>query len=177
MKLFIAYTLTILAFIICFVIECEAQDTTWVEESFECIHPKGWYESKHIVPALSIIHAVSDGYTTYYQMKDRMLFKQNGNYKPYNKNWHTAQGVTLGLSFTVAIFSALKNQDDWWDYGKDGLLFSAIRWMVRDGIYNSLNGNPFFHQSNSTTATLEPFGTWYVKLSYLALAIIVYYIL
>jgi len=110
-------------------------------------------------------------------MKDRQLYKEGGDYKKYNKYWHTTGGIELGLSIGLGVTSALKNKDDWWGYGKDLLLFSAIRWMVRDSIYNSLNGNSWFHQSNSTTAKLEPLGTWYIKLSYLITALIVYYLL
>ena len=111
-------------------------------------------------------------------MKDRQLYKDgNPDYKKYNSYWHTTGGAELLLSFTVSGFSALKNKDDWWGYGKDLLLFSAIRWTLRDGVYNSLNNNPFFHQSDNTTAKLEPLGTWYVKLTYLAIAVLIYYLL
>ena len=129
--------------------------------------------------ALTIAHAVNSGYDAYYQMRDRHYYKTGDTElkKKYNELWHYTGGIELGLTLGLGVTSALKNQDDWWGYGKDLLLFSAVRWFVRDGVYNSQNGNPWFHQSNSTTAKLEPFGTWYVKTGYLIIAILIYYLL
>ena len=128
---------------------------------------------------LTVAHAVNSGYDAYFQMKDRHYYKtgQTELKKKYNSYWHTTGGIELGLTLSLGVTSALKNKDDFWSYGKDLLLFSAVRWMIRDGVYNSLNGNPWFHQSNNTTAKLEPLGTWYVKLGYLLTAIIIYYLL
>ena len=157
MKLFIVYFLVIIAFIALFTIQCNAQ-------TFE---------------VLTVAHAVNSGYDAYFQMKDRHYYKtgQTELKKEYNSKWHVTGGLELGMSLALGGVSVLKNKDDWWEYGKDLLLFSAIRWTLRDGVYNSLNGNPFFHQSNSTTAKLEPFGMWYVKIGFLLTAIIVYYLL
>ena len=157
MKLFIMYFLAIATFLALFTIQCNAQ-------TFE---------------VLTVAHAVNSGYDAYYQMKDRHYYKtgQTELKKEYNSKWHVTGGLELGMSLSLGVFSALKNEDDWWGYGKDLLLFSSLRWLLRDGTYNMLNSNSFFYQSPNTTAKLEPFGTWYVKLSYLALSIIIYYLL
>ena len=112
-------------------------------------------------------------------MLDRHYYKTGETElkKEYNGYWHTTQSLELGLSLGLGVTSALKNKDDWWEYGKDLLLLTAIRWTLRDGVYNSLNGDSFFHQSNSTTAKLEPLGSWYFKLGYLITAILIYYLL
>ena len=132
-----------------------------------------------IFEALIITHSIVSGYSCYYQMLDRHYYKtgQTELKEEYNSKWHTTGGIELGLTLSLGVTSALKNKDDFWSYGKDLLLFSAVRWMIRDGVYNSLNGNSWFHRSDNTTAKLEPFGTWYVKLSYLITAIIIYYLL
>ena len=65
---------------------------------------------------------------------------------------------------------------DWLGIAKDVLLFSSSRWVIRDGVYNSLNGDSFFHQSNTTTAILEPIGSPYLKLGFLIFAILFKYV-
>ena len=126
-----------------------------------------------VVEITSVAHSVVSGYSVYYQMQDRELYRQrDAEHIRYNQLWHHTQGVELGLSIALGGLIALNN-DNLLDAGKDLLLFSAIRWVVRDGVYNSLNGNPFFYQSPNTTAMLEPFGTWYVKIGYLITAILI----
>ena len=134
------------------------------------IYPQG-------VEVVSVTHATVSGLSAYYQMKDRHYYKTGETElkEKYNSYWHTTGGIELGLSVALGGLMVYENYDediDWLGIGKDVVLFSAVRWLVRDGTYNMLNGNPFFHQSNNTTAKLEPFGMWYIKLSYLAFAII-----
>ena len=125
------------------------------------------------VEITSVTHSVVSGYSAYYQMKDRTYYASGETElkKRYNSYWHTTGGVELGLSIYLGM-QIEKQNDDLLGVAKDVVLFSAIRWLLRDGTYNMLNGNPFFHQSNNTTAKLEPYGFWYVKLSYLVLAIL-----
>ena len=129
------------------------------------------------IEIISVAHSVISGYSAYYQAKDRQ-FHRAGNevlVQRYNSAWHTSQGLELGLSIGLGGASVYKNQDNIIGYAKDLLLFSAIRWVVRDGVYNSLQGESWFNQSKNTTAMLEPLGTWYVKIGYLIVAIIIYY--
>lgn len=131
-----------------------------------------------VFEGLTVLHSVASGYNAYFQMRDRHFYA-NGNTEmkeKYNRRWHYAGGVELSLSIVLGVSSALKNKSDLWKYGKDLLLFSAVRWFVRDGIYNTLNNNSYFHRSQNSTAILEPLGTWYFKTGYLILAIIFYYL-
>ena len=60
----------------------------------------------------------------------------------------------------------------------DILLTGAIRWIVRDGVYQTLLTNSFFNQSLETTAQFEKFGTPVIKFSFLfAVLIFKYFIL
>jgi len=128
---------------------------------------------------LTVAHAVNSGYDAYFQMKDRHYYKtgQTELKKKYNSYWHTTGGIELGLTLGLGVTSALKNKDDFWSYGKDLLLFSALRWMIRDGVYSLLNDKSFFHRSPQSTAKLEMCGYPIIKIGYLALAIIIYYLL
>jgi len=111
-------------------------------------------------------------------MKDRQYYASNQELKEkYNSNWHTSEVFELSFTLSLGVVSALKNEDDIIGYAKDLLLFSAVRFMVRDGVYNSLNGNSWFHQSNNSTAITESLGFWYVKVGYLVVAILIYYLL
>lgn len=151
-----------------------AFDTTSLEP-ITVLEP-AWYEELPYFETNCILHSVVSGYSMYYQMKDRHYYKAGETElkEKYNRNWHISGGIELGLSLTLGGVSALKNKDNWLGYAKDLLLFSAIRWNVRDGVYNMLNGDSFYHQSENTTAMLEPLGYWYVKLGYLITAIIIY---
>ena len=78
---------------------------------------------------LSVAHAVNSGYDMYYQMKDRHYYKLGNTElkKEYNKLWHYTGGIELGLTLGIGVESGLRNKDDWWGYGKDLLLVSAVR--------------------------------------------------
>ncbi|MDP3966192.1 MAG: hypothetical protein Q8Q04_01530 [archaeon] len=132
---------------------------------------------KLIMDGLSLTHSVVSGYSAYYQMRDRTFFRSGDEEleKKYNSLWHTTQGIELGLSLGSGGYSVLKNKDEFLEYTKDLAMFSALRWVFRDGVYNSLNENPFFYKSPHTTAKLEPLGNWYVKLAFLGGAILYKY--
>ena len=127
------------------------------------------------VEITSVVHSVVSGYSVYYQMRDRELYRQGDvEYKKYNSLWHYAQSLELGLSLPLG--TAISENHNIIDISKDVVLFSAIRWLVRDGVYNMLNGHPFFYQSPNTTALLEPFGKWYVKVGYFIIAVFFKYV-
>jgi len=141
--------------------------------------PERWFENEHIIPVFSLSHSVVSGFSAFHQMRDRHFYK-TGNQelkKHHNRMWHITGGIELSLSIGFGIFSGLKNKENIYGYIKDVLLFSGIRWFVRDGVYNLLNGNAWFYQSPNTTAILDPLGTWYVKTIYLMGVIIIYYLL
>lgn len=57
----------------------------------------------------------------------------------------------------------------------DIVLTGAIRWIVRDGIYQTLLTNSFFNQSLETTAQFEKYGTPYIKFAFLFTVLIFKY--
>jgi hypothetical protein len=99
-------------------------------------------------------------------------------YKEYSRQWHSLQTLETISLINVGITIGLKNQTDIVKNITDVFLVGAIRWLIRDGTYNLLNGNSFFHQSKTTTAQFEKYGTPVVKLSFLAIVLILkYYVL
>ncbi|MBU2612429.1 MAG: hypothetical protein KKB62_01780, partial [Nanoarchaeota archaeon] len=101
-------------------------------------------EEKIIFDIGSVAQNVIGGYNDYYQIKDRRLFaKGDPNYKKYSELWHYSTALNIGAAISLGAFSGYKNEDNWEEYLKDGLTYSAIRWVVKDGVYNSLNGDPF----------------------------------
>lgn len=70
------------------------------------------------------------------------------------------------------------NTNNFYEVSTDVLLTGAIRWIVRDGVYQTLLTNSFFNQSLETTAQFEKYGTPVVKFSFLfAVLIFKYFIL
>ena len=120
----------------------------------------------------SVIYAAISGQTEYYRMKDRELFGQGDKkYLEYSKKWHNLQFAEVGSAFVVGGSIALTS-DNVYDAVKQSFVAGAIRWIIRDGIYNLNNKNDFFYQSPKTTSFLEPLATWYVKIGLLAIIII-----
>lgn len=120
----------------------------------------------------SVVYSAISGKTEYYRMKDRALFGEgNKEYLEYSKKWHNLQFAEVGSAFIVGGSIALTN-DNFYDVVKQTLMAGAVRWVVRDGVYNLNNSNSFFYQSKGTTSFLEPLGTWYVKIGLLAIIII-----
>jgi len=130
-----------------------------------------------VLESLMVLHSVVAGYTSYYQVNDRR-FAIRGDVlmkEKYNRAWHYSQGLELVLSISLGVVSGLKNKNNYLGYVKDLLLFSGVRWIVKDGVYNLLNNDAWFHRSKNTGWDLEMFGTWYVKIGYLVTVIIIYY--
>jgi hypothetical protein len=63
-----------------------------------------------------------------------------------------------------------------WLIGTDILITGALRWIVRDGVYQVLLGNSFFNLSNNTTAQFEKYGTPLMKISFLAVLLLFKYL-
>jgi len=125
---------------------------------------------------VSILWSSVSGITEYHRIKDRMLFR-NGDegYKYHSGQWHKLgfAETTLGLGTGVAIaFDAIDEKSILIGIS-DLFLVSAIRWNIRDGVYNMKNGNEFFYRSPNTTSNIEQFGTPLVKLAFLTTAIII----
>jgi len=122
---------------------------------------------------LSLTHSVVRSYDMYYQMKDRHYYKTGNDElkKRYNRLWHLTGGIELGLTVAVGGYAYYKNEDNWIGYLQDGLIFASLRWMG-EGIYNELNYDDFFHKSKNSTAMLEPYGFWWLKVGLLAGAIL-----
>lgn len=132
-------------------------------------------EKKLVMDGLSLTENIISGYNAFYQVKDLILFSEGKYPNKYSKLWHYTQPLEIGGAFVLGGYSAYKNKDNFVEYTKDLAMFSALRWVVRDGIYNELRGNSFFYQSPETTSRLEPFGKWYIKLGFLAITMLYKY--
>src|SRR3990167_4490986 len=109
------------------------------------------------------------GSSEFYRMKDRGF-----NNKSDSRTWHTLEffdsGLALGTGIAIG-YDTFENEDLLVGVS-DIILTSAIRWIVRDGIYNTKNGNDWFHRSPGTTSGIEQLGTPLNKLMFLISAII-----
>ncbi|MCH8035302.1 MAG: hypothetical protein IH950_16305 [Bacteroidetes bacterium] len=116
----------------------------------------------------AVAHSIVSGLKTYNQIKDRENYK-NGNpaYFDYSKRWHALQTLEITSVVLVGIQIGLIHQDYIPGIITDVFLLGAIRWLVVDGVYNIKQGFSFFNQSEHTTSHLEPFGSPFVKISFL----------
>ena len=109
------------------------------------------------------------GSSEFYRMKDRTFSNKSDN-----KKWHTLEffdaGLALGTGIAIGC-DAFKSEDLLVGVS-DVVLVSAIRWIVRDGVYNARNGNDWFYRSSGTTSEIEKLGTPLMKLTFLISAII-----
>lgn len=116
----------------------------------------------------SVIYSVISGQTEYYRMVDRAVC-HTGDLS-YSKKWHNLQYAEVGSALMVGGSIALTSED-LFDAFKQVLMVGAVRWVVRDGVYNLNQKNNFFYQSPNTTSILEPFGYWYIKIGLLLIII------
>lgn len=123
----------------------------------------------------SFLWSTVSGLSEYHRMKDRQLYKEgNYDYKYHSKQWHRLEFLDAGLAIGtgVAITFDGINENGLWVSIADVLLVSAIRWNVRDGVYNMKQGDGFYYRSPNTMSGIEQFGTPLVKLSFLICALI-----
>ena len=124
----------------------------------------------------AIGYSIISGATAYNQIKDRELYKNsNPNYISYSKNWHALQTLEAISLINVGVQIENENQSYLPGIITDVFLVGAVRWIVRDGTYQLLLGNSFFHQSKNTVAQFETLGTPLVKLSFLTAILIFKY--
>ena len=115
------------------------------------------------------------GISEYHRMRDRTLYAQhNIEYQYHSDVWHKMEFVDASLAIGVGItigLDAIDNESVWVAVS-DMVLAGAIRWNVRDGAYNLMNGNSFYYRSPNTMSGVEQCGLPVVKLSVLAGAIL-----
>lgn len=127
---------------------------------------------------LSIFHSYISGNVVYYQMLDRQNFADgNKIYKEYSKKWHNLQFLETASLLSVGINIGLDNKTNLKQKIADSFLFASIRWIVRDGVYQSLQDNNFFHLSDNSYSSIEKIGTPFIKLFVLSLFLFVRYYL
>ena len=124
----------------------------------------------------SILWSSVSGITEYHRIKDRALFGAgNERYKYHSEQWHKLEffDATLAIGTGVSIALDAVSEKSILIGISDLFMVGAIRWNVRDGVYNMKNGNEFYYRSPNTTSSIEQFGTPLVKLAFLASAIII----
>ena len=123
-------------------------------------------------------YSIVSGLTMYNQMKDRNAYaKGDPIYKSYSKRWHALQTLETISLVSVGIQIGTLNKLDWQKNTIDVLLLGSIRWIVRDGTYQLMQGNSFFRRSTQTTAQFERYGTPLVKISLLLALLTVKYLI
>ena len=122
----------------------------------------------------SVLWSSVSGISEYHKIKDRQLYKENNNdYIYHSKTWHKLEFINAGLGIGTGISIGFDiRENNIWTGVADVFIVSAIRWNIRDGVYNMNNGNSFYYRSNNTTSNIEQFGTPLLKISFLAAAII-----
>jgi hypothetical protein len=130
------------------------------------------------VEIAAVAYSTISGFTQYYQIADRNAFKNSDPREAsYSQTWHSLQTLETLLLINVG-YQIGDNNKNFPGIATDIVLTGAIRWIVRDGIYQTLLTNSFFNQSLETTANFEKYGTPYVKFFFLfAVLIFKYYIL
>jgi len=126
----------------------------------------------------AVAYSTISGFTQYYQIADRNAFKiGDPREKEYSEAWHTLQTLEA-LSLINVGYQIGDNNKNFSGIATDIVLTGAIRWIVRDGIYQTLLTNSFFNLSSETTANFEKLGTPVMKFSFLiAILLFKYFIL
>jgi hypothetical protein len=115
----------------------------------------------------AVAYSTISGFTQYYQIADRNAFKiGDPKEKEYSETWHTLQTLEA-ISLINVGYQIGDNNKNFAGIATDVVLTGAIRWIVRDGIYQTLLTNSFFNQSLETTANFEKYGTPYMKFFFL----------
>jgi len=122
----------------------------------------------------SFLWSSVSGISEYNRIKDRQLYSEGNNeYKVYSENWHKLGFLNAGLAIGTGISIGFDiKENDIWAGIADVIMVSAVRWSVRDGVYNMKNGNSFYHRSNETVSSIEQFGTPLLKIGFLIAAVI-----
>lgn len=126
----------------------------------------------------AVAYSTISGFTQYYQIADRNAFKNSDpRESSYSQTWHSLQTLEV-ISIINVGYCISENNKNFSGVATDIVLTGAIRWIVRDGIYQTLLTNSFFNQSKETTAQFEQYGTPYVKFAFLfSVLIFKYFIL
>ncbi len=123
----------------------------------------------------SILWSSVSGLSEYHRIKDRQLYKENNNdYIYHSEQWHKLEFFDTGLAIGtgVAITLDAVNEESLLVGIADLFVASAVRWNLRDGVYNMKQGNDFYYQSPNTTSSIEQLGTPLIKIGYLIATII-----
>jgi hypothetical protein len=86
--------------------------------------------------------------------------------------WHTYQmagWIVTFLTIAILIF-------DPWTAIKTTFVGGAFWWTIYSGYLNALKKRWWFHQSTTTTSTMEKYGTIYVKLGLIVLSLLVFFL-
>lgn len=126
----------------------------------------------------AVAYSTISGFTQYYQIADRNAFKVGDPRETdYSETWHSLQTLEA-ISLINVGYQIGNNNKNFSGIATDIVLTGAIRWIVRDGVYQTLLTNSFFNQSKETTANFEQYGTPYVKFAFLfSVLIFKYFIL
>lgn len=124
----------------------------------------------------SVAAAVVSGRCLYYQILDRNAFRnQDPKELEYSDKWHKLQTVEVFDYILVGVQIGLESRNNLTMIAANIIEVAAIRWIVRDGVYQLSLGNNFWNLSDNTTARFEQLGKPLVKISFLLFAILFKY--
>lgn len=126
----------------------------------------------------SVAAAAVSGRALYFQIKDRNAFALRlPDERRYSANWHQLQTVEIFDYVLIGVQIGLESRNNLNKIIGNILEVAAIRWIVRDGIYQVSLGNSFWNLSSNTTARFEQLGKPFVKISFLLFAILFNYLM
>jgi hypothetical protein len=98
----------------------------------------------------AVSYSIVSGATMAYIIKDRDAYRR-GNlvYRDYQKTWRVLLPVEAISLINVGFAIAIEDRKRWDLVVTDLFLVGAIRWLVRDGVYQTLQGKPFFELPNT----------------------------
>ena len=128
-----------------------------------------------LVILTSFLWGSVSGISEYHRIKDRQLYANgNSKYKYHSEQWHKLEYIDAGLAIGTGIAITFDSigENSLWIGIADVIVVSAVRWNVRDGVYNMKNGNDFYYQSENTMSGIEQFGTPLIKIGYLIIMLV-----
>jgi len=123
----------------------------------------------------SFLWSSVSGISEYHRIRDRQLFADgNIEYRWHGEQWHKLEFIDAGLAIGTGVAITLDgiNENSLLIGIADVLVVSAVRWNVRDGVYNMKNGNSFYYRSDGTTSSIEQLGTPLIKIGYLIITLV-----
>lgn len=135
-----------------------------------CVYPQ---KSRMYYISSAVLFGTFSGLTEGLQYKENYLVKSKSDQARLNWWWHNTQLMERASAITLGITIADYSEFKWEKIVSSSLLSSAIVWIVGDGVINMVKNKPFFYISGWSTSEFDKFAKPEIKISLLAVAILV----